>query len=255
MDNPNVKIIQSVSRAIQILTCFETKEELGVTEISKMMKLHKSTTFGLVSTLEAHKLLEKNVETGKYKLGIEIFRLGTMVNSSLRSIANPYLEKLLNVHEETVNLVVRDGIFVTFLEKIESPHSMRICTSVGKRLPLYATAVGKAILASLSDEEIHRILDESEIIKYTKNTICDRKEMFEYLNKVRKDGYAEDSEEFEEGLTCIAAPIKDHKGKGIAAISVSGPTSRMTKEFRKKVVETLVEGANEISKKLGYFNL
>lgn len=255
MEKQKVKIIQSVSRAIGILRCFDNSEELGVTEIGKMLGLHKSTTFGLISTLEAYQLLEKNEDTGKYKLGIELFRLGTKVNSSLRNVATPYLEKLLDMYEETVNLVVRDGNFVTYLEKIESPHSMRICTKVGQRLPLYSTAVGKTILASLSDEEIEEILKTSEMKKYTENTICDNNKLLEYVKTVRKNGYAEDFEELEEGLTCVAAPIINHTGKAISAISISGPTSRMNKEFRQKIVKTLVEVTNEISKKLGYFSI
>lgn len=255
MEKQKVKTIQSVSRAIEILRCFDNNEELGVTEISKILGLHKSTAFGLISTLESYQLLEKNGDTGKYRLGIELFRLGTKVNSSLRSVAIPYLETLLNKYEETVNLVVRDYNFVTYLEKIESPHSMRICTRVGQRLPLYSTAVGKVILASLSDEEIEEVIEASEIKKYTQNTICNKRELFEYIHRVRKNGYAEDFEELEEGLTCVAAPIINHTGKAIAAISVSGPTSRMNDEFRQRIIETLIEATKEISKKLGYFNI
>ena len=113
-------VIQSVDRAIQIIRCFEDNEELGVTEISRMIGLHKSTAFGLISTLEANKLLEKNDNTGKYRLGLELFRLGTKVNSTLRHIAVPYLEQLVRMYQETVNLVVVDDLYVIYLEKVES---------------------------------------------------------------------------------------------------------------------------------------
>ncbi|WP_079489344.1 IclR family transcriptional regulator [Maledivibacter halophilus] len=255
MKKQNVKIIQSVSRAIEIIRCFDNNEELGVTDISKILNLHKSTAFGLISTLEAYNLLEKNKYTGKYKLGIELFRLGTKVNSNLRNISTPYLEKLLKRYEETVNLVVRDGNFAMYLEKIESPHSMRICTKVGQRLPLYSTAVGKTILASLSKEETEDILNTSEIKKYTEKTISDKEQLFEHINMIREKGYAEDFEELEEGLTCVAAPIINHTKKAIAAISISGPTSRMNKELRLEIGRTLVKVTKEISEKLGFINI
>ncbi len=248
----NAKIIQSVSRAIKILKCFDENEQIGVTEISKMLGLHKSTAFGLISTLEAYQFLEKDEDTGKYRLGMELFRLSTKVNSNLRSIANSYLEKLVKEFEETVNLVVRDDIYVTYLEKIESPHSMRICTRVGLRLPLYCTAVGKAILSTYSDDEIREILSNTEKKKYTDKTITDEKDIMDYIDVVRKNGYAEDFEELEEDLTCIAAPIISHTEKAIAAISVSGPTARMTDEFRQKIAKTLVTYSRDISRKMGY---
>lgn len=245
-------VIQSVNRAIQIIRCFEDNEELGVTEISKMVDLHKSTTFGLISTLEMNKLLEKNVYTGKYRLGLELFRLGTKVNSTLRHIANPYLEKLVKMYQETVNLVTRDDLYIIYLEKVESDRSMRISTMVGGRLPLYCTAVGKTIMANLPNEEIHNILSRVEFTRYTDKTLCDAKSILESLEKARNKGYAEESEELEIGLSCVAAPIFNHLGSPFAAISLSGPTFRMTEDFRKEISFTLMQYTQEISMKLGY---
>ncbi|AOT68696.1 IclR family transcriptional regulator [Geosporobacter ferrireducens] len=248
----NDKMIQSVGRAIQILKCFENHEELGVTEVSKIMELHKSTTFGLIATLEAYRLLEKNEETGKYRLGLELFRLGTKVNSNLRRIAIPYLERLVSMYGETVNLVAMDDTSVIYLEKVESSHSMRICTMVGGRLPLYCTAVGKSILASLPKDEADAIIERMNFKKFTENTLCDRERLLKYLEDTKGNGYAEESEEFEMGLSCIAAPIFNHFGKAFAAISVSGPASRMTEEFRKKISASLIEFTQEVSRKMGY---
>ncbi|MFZ5968351.1 MAG: IclR family transcriptional regulator [Bacillota bacterium] len=252
MEIQNDKIIQSVSRAVQILKCFENHEELGVTEISKIMGLHKSTTFGLIATLEAYQLLEKNEETGRYRLGLELFRLGTKVNSNLRRVAIPYLERLVSMYGETVNLVAIDDISVIYLEKVESSHSMRICTMVGGRLPLYCTAVGKSILASLPKDEIEAIIERMDFKKFTDNTICDRENLLEYLASAKGNGYAEESEEFEMGLSCVAAPIFNHFGKAFAAISISGPASRMTDEFRERISTSLIEFTQEISQRMGY---
>jgi len=245
-------IIQALVRAIDILNCFEDAEELGVTEISNKIKLHKSTTFNIISTLEHCHYLEKNENTGKYRLGIELFRMGTKVRYDLRKIVVPYLEKLLAEFKETANLVVRDGDYVIYLEKIESPHSMRISTAAGSRLPVNTTAVGKAILSGLPDEELDEIINGIPLVKFTEYTICDQTALLDNIKKVRSSGYAEDFEELEIGLTCVAAPIFNHTGKAFAAISISGPTSRMSEEIRKGMGKSLVQVTQEISKMLGY---
>jgi DNA-binding IclR family transcriptional regulator len=245
-------LVQSVSRAISILQCFERTPELGVSEISRLLGLNKSTAFGLISTLEQHQFLEQNKESGKYRLGIELFRLGTKVKADLLSIATPYLKNLADIYKETVHLVVHSDSDVLYLDKIESPHSMRICSKVGERLPLYCTGVGKAILAHLKEEEIKDILKKTSFQKRTDKTICDSDLLYEELLKIREKGYAEDDEELEVGLKCIAAPIFNHQGKPVGAISVAGPTSRMSAELTRNISKTLMEYTKEISRKLGY---
>ncbi len=245
--------IQSVDRAIEILRCFEKNEELGVTEIGKMVDLHKSTAFNLISTLEKAGLLAKDEGASKYKLGSELFRLGTFVNSNLRKMCRPYLEKLVAEYSETVNLVARNGDMVIYLEKIESPHSMRISTDEGSKLPLHSTAVGKSIMATLPEEEILKVIGEIEFCKFTENTISGADELLIQIRDIKGKGYAEDIQEYEIGLTCVAASIKDHTGVASYAISVSGPHSRMTEEVREKIGKTLVEYTSELSKKMGYY--
>lgn len=247
-----IKTIQSIERAFEILHCFEKSEELGVTEISNMTKLHKSTAFNLIATLEHLGILEKDHVGGKYKLGMELFKLGTMVDSNVRSICYPYLERLVETYSETVNLVARDNLMVLYLEKIESPHSMRIGTKEGQRLPMHCTAVGKSIMSTFMDSELKPMIDNLSFVKFTDYTLTTPGELRDQLKEAKQKGYAEDIQEYENGLTCVAAPIKDHTGKAKFAISVSGPNSRMTKEFRDKIGMTLVEFTNEISKKLGY---
>lgn len=253
MDSNSEKTIQSVDRAIKIIKCFDHFDELGITEISKLLGLHKSTTFGIVSTLYANGILDKNENTGKYKLGLELYRLGTKVNLSLRSIVLPYLEHLVEIYEETANLVVMQDLSVVYLEKVESSHSMRISTSVGGRKPLYCTAVGKAILAYLPPDELQRKLDRIEFVKFTDNTITSKEDLIKALIEIKQRGYAEDNEELEIGLCCISAPILNQYSYPIGAISVSGPKSRMNTEVNAKISKTLVGFTMEISKKLGYF--
>ena len=252
MSNNNKKIIQSVDKAIQIMKCFNKSEELGVTEISKMLDLHKSTAFGLISTLSANGILEKNDNTGKYKLGLELYRLGTKVNLSLREIVIPYLEQLVSIYEETANLVILQDTSVIYLEKVESSHSMRISTLVGGKKPLYCTAVGKAMMAFLPHKDLESLLYKIKFNKYTDNTIVDKQSLLESLDEVRKKGYAEDHEELEMGLHCIAAPILNQYKLPFAANSVSGPVTRMNDDLCKEIGSTLVKFTQEISRKLGY---
>ena len=245
-------VIQSIVRAIDILNCFEDSDELGVTEISNKTGLHRSTTFNIISTLERCRYLEKDEATSKYRLGIELFRMGNKVNNGLRKTVYPYLEKLMLLYKETVNFDMLVGENVVYMERIESPHSMRIGTVVGGKMPIYASAVGKAILSGLSDKEIYEIVNKLNFVKLTDNTILDKAEFLKSIDEVKHAGYAEDSEELEIGLTCVAAPIFNHTGKPSFAIGVSGPTSRMTAELRKEIGMTLVMMSKEISYKLGY---
>lgn len=244
--------IQSVSRAIEILKLFEDNDELGVTEISKGAGLHKSTAFGLISTLEMYHLLEKNDTSDKYRLGIEIFRLGTKVNSDLRHMAYPYLEKLVTLYSETVNLVVLEYPNVVYMEKVESSHSMRISTSIGETRPLYCTAVGKILLAQMTEEQINHYLDTVPLKRYTPNTIVDSAILTEHLASAKKAGYAFENEELEPGLSCVAAPITNHMGKAFAAISISGPSSRMDEIQRSQIGNTISRFSMELSAKLGW---
>lgn len=244
------KLIQSVERAYRILKCFEEHEMLRIVDISNMLSLHKSTTFGLVDTLVQLNLLEQDEETGMYKLGMELFRLGMRVNFNLKKIVSPYIDRLVIETKETSNFVVRKGTNIVYVLKKESPHSMRICTKLGLELPMYCTAVGKAILAHLEDEVIDEIIDKTEFKKFTNNTITDVGELKRELEQIRALGYAVDNEELEYGLTCVAAPIIDCRGTTLGGISVSGPTVRMDYKKIKYVSELLMKYAEEIKAKL-----
>ncbi len=248
------RTIQSVDKAFEIIRCFVDNEELGVTEISKKLYIHKSTTFGLISTLSANGILEKNNNTGKYRLGLELYRLGTKVNMTLKNLTFPYLEEVANKYQETANLVILKDISVMYLEKVEGSHSMRISTLVGGEKPIYCTAVGKAILAFSNEKDIEKTIKKLEFNKYTPNTILDQASLRKSLEEIRTKGYAEDCEEMEVGLRCIATPIFNQYKVPFAAISVSGPTTRMNNSLSTEIASVLIEFANEISVKLGYIN-
>ncbi len=242
--------IQSVARAIEILQCFKEHDELGLTEISNLVGLHKSTTAGLVNTLREEKFLEMNEASGKLRLGIELFCLSQSAKYELRDICRPYIDELLKCSGETVNLAVRDENQVVYIEKKESAHSMRICTAIGEHKPFYCTAIGKAIFAQLSDEEVTRAFASTEIQPFTSHTITDLDRLREELAQVRQTGIALDNEELEYGLICIAAPVFNPRGHVEASISVSGPAPRMDSETRERLGEMVKSVAAQISAKL-----
>lgn len=242
--------IQSITRAISILRCFTDRQELGLTEISTMVGLHKSTAAGIVNTLKDEALLVQNHENGKLRLGIEFFCLAVNAKIELGELVMPHLDHLLQETEETVNIAVRDGVHIVYIEKKESPHSMRICTSIGKRLPLYCTAIGKAILAFMDKTEKEHVLDELVFYPFTEKTITDKQTLITELDNVQKEGVSYDFEELESGLVCVAAPIFDKHRQPIAGVSVSGPSIRMENSVRQHIKQLILRESRAISERL-----
>ena len=167
-DNKEV-YIRSVGRAIKILEAFNNKSKLGITEISKMLQIPKSTTHDIVTTLEKEGILEKDSESSKYYLGIKLFELGDRAreNFELRKVAIPYLKELNEMFDETVHLTVPENGEVLYIECFESTKRLRTYSVIGIRAPMYCTAVGKAILAFLPDKEINKIIARSsEVLSF-----------------------------------------------------------------------------------------
>jgi IclR family transcriptional regulator, KDG regulon repressor len=253
----STNFIQSVDRAIEILECFSNDQnELGVTEISRMLSLHKSTVFGLLATLENRGYMEQNQSNGKYKLGMKLFELGARIqnNMDIAAIAKPYLEDIVKKYNETIHLVINDKGQAVYIDKVEGSASMRMYSQLGKRPPMYCTGVGKSILAFMPQEYIDYYLSNEDLKKLASNTITDVEKMKKELEKVREQGYSIDDEEIEDGLRCVAAPIFDHKGYAAGALSIAGPTSRMTKTRMEELAVIIKEAARQISNKLGYKN-
>lgn len=247
--------IKSVAKALKIIDILaKDAGEMALGEIAEKMKMPKSTTHGLISTLCDFGYVDQSPFTGKYKLGFKLFELGNIVASRLevKNVAAPYIQKLVEEMEETVHLTILDKGEVLYIDKRESQQSIRIASRIGARLPAHCTGVGKVLLAFLPAEERKKIIAEKGLKRFTKNTITDPEALEAELAKVREQGYAFDNEEFMDGLKCVAAPIRDHTGKVCAAISISGPTSRLRGEKLNKAVEMVVSVAAGISAELGY---
>ena len=249
------KTIQSIDRALQVLELFSLeKPEWGVTEISKALNIYKSNVHNILSTFAEKGFVKKDSKTDKYKLGIKFFELGSVVikNVDLRRIAHPHIEKLSKEFNETVHLGVLDEGRVVSIEREESNKGLCSHIEIGKRTPLHCTAVGKAIMAYLSEDKINFIIKEKGLEKYTENTITNKEELEKEFLKIRKQGYAVDNMEHEEGVRCVAGPIRDYNGKVIASMSVSGPAFRIDKSNIPNIAKKVKEYCDCISEEMGY---
>ncbi len=246
-------LVQSVSRAVDILEALaEEGRELGVSDLSRRVGLPKSTLFGLLSTLADRGLVQRNA-AGQYRLGLRLFELGNRVleGADLRQVAHPLLERLVAEFRETAHLVVLDRGEAVYIDKVESPESMRIVTRVGTRLPAHCSAVGKSILAHLPEEQLDEIVRLLGLPRLTAHTITDSSGLKRHLAQVRAQGFATDDEEVSEGLSCVGAPVWDHTGCVVAAVSIAAPTNRLRGEKHARIVEAVKLAAREISDQLG----
>lgn len=247
-----VPIIGSVSRALRILRCFSVDTpELGVSEIARRMDIHKSTVHRLLATLESEGFI-RQTEGGRYTLSLTLLELsaGVIAWEGIRETVLSSLQELAERTGETAHLAVLDAGEVLYIEKVEGKWALRMPSSVGKRLPLNCTALGKVFLAGIERSESHRIVHGQNWAARTPNTLTRPDELEAEVNAVRDQGFALDREEIEEGLVCIAAPIVDERGITSAAVSISAPSSRMLSHLEDRI-EALQETCRLLSLTLG----
>lgn len=247
--------VQVLDRALAALDVLANRStECSLAELCTALKLHKSTVHRLMMVLERHRLVDKNQETGRYRLGLKLFEFGSKAIAALdlRRHARPCLDRLQHEFGETVFFCILDEGQVLYLEKVESQQSVRTACMVGSRAPAYCTAVGKAMLAELSEAEVSEVIRRWGLKAVTANTITTPAELRAELRAVRSRGYAIDDEEKEEGLRCVGAAVRGHSGKLIAAISVSGPAFRLSQERIPVVGEAVMQAANDLSAEFGY---
>ena len=253
----SIKPIQSVYHGLQLFEVFRTaeKEEFGVTELSNALGLHKNNVFRLLATLSSCGYIEQNPLTENYRLGIGIFNLGQKFIHKLGilKLARPFMKKITQeVNESAYIGILRDANAI-YLGISESSHPVRVASRVGKDVPAYATAIGKIQLAYASEDEISKIYPESRLKKYTPHTITSVNELKKSLREAISNDYAIDNEELEAGVRCIAVPIKDYLGVPVAALSVSGPSSRTSEaRLKEEILPVVQKFSREISKRLGY---
>lgn len=252
-------LVQSVERASLILDVLGLSSQgISVKELSAKVGLPKGTTHRLLSSLAYFGYVQQDSKTRHYSLGFKLVELGNCLLNQLdlRTEAKPFLADLAKTTQETVHLVILDKNEVLYIDKVESddnPSGLRMASRVGSRTPAHSCAVGKVLLAHLSEEELDEFIKGAGLPKITENTISDPIRLKEHLKLVRSQGYVVDDEENEKGIRCVAAPIRNEIGRVVAATSISGPAIRIT---RKKIQESLnneiIETALKISRKLGF---
>jgi len=247
--------IHVIDRAAQILDCFGfDHQELSVSEIGAKTGLHRSTAHRILMALEYNDLIKQNPSTGKYHLGIKLFKLGHQAVSqlNLREICRPFLSRLMNDTKETIHLAVLDDDQVLYLDKVEGPHALRMPSRVGRYIPTYCTSLGKAMLSCLDDQEVKSILRRQTLKPHTENTVKNINQLLADLGSVRKRGYAVDNEEIEIGLRCVGAPLRDYTGGMVGAISVAAPSARLSEKNTPVIGRMVIAIAAGISQKLGF---
>ncbi|CAA9360006.1 MAG: Transcriptional regulator, IclR family [uncultured Nocardioidaceae bacterium] len=249
---PAVGSVQSVDRALTILGILARLGQVGVTEIAVELGVHKSTAFRLVSTLEAHELVEQTEDRGKYRLGLGLARLAGASTARLDVVqeARPVVRRLATECGETVNVAVLSDRAALYVDQAAGGSALPSHNWVGQHIPLHATSNGKVLLSGLEADEVDRRVDH--LPAYTETTITDRRLLHEGLDRVREWGYAVATDELEVGLTALAAPVRSAHGDVVASLSISGPSYRLPELRLPDLVALVVEAADDVSRRLGW---
>jgi len=250
-------MLQTIQKAGELLALFDREHtEWGVREVAAKLKMAKSSTHDLMSSLAKQGFLNKT-DDNRYRLGWRLVTLSEtlLATTELRKEAHPVLEDLASHYQETIHLAVLDDTQAVYVDKLEGRQAVRVeLTSLGARLYAHCSALGKVLLAFQEEDEVKRIIQTAGLPRFTDNTITNEDELMQALAKIRKQEYAYDLEEILPDLCCVAAPIYDHTGQVIAALSMSLPAFRFKRsqtEFR----DAVMRSARKISKRLGFYGI
>lgn len=248
--------ISSIDKALNILEVFiPHNREMGTMEISRKLGFHKATASRILQNLTKHGYLSQNSDTKKFVLGPSVMDLARALNQSLKTnmvqLARPFIEDLRDTLKETVLLEVLAGD-TTFIAYIaEGPGPVRLAGSIGDRIPIHAAAGGKAILAFSLPERRKAILN-GKLQRYTDKTITSRKVLYGQLKKIQRNGVGFDLDEIDEGTSAAGAPIFNYEGEPVGAVTVAGPSQRISKETGSRMISELKHTADKISAQLHY---
>lgn len=246
--------LSSVATAIELLKAFSEDEfEIGISALAKRLGVAKSTAHRLATTLASEGLLEQDRASGKYRLGIALFRLGTLVRRRMNvsEVARPFLFSLRERTNETVHLAILDGRDIMYVYFLESTQAVRMRSDLGLRKPACCTAEGQAILAFSPPETVQALIRDG-LQARTPHTITAPDKLLRALEAVRQRGCAIEDEESEIGVRCVAAPIRNDAGEVVAAVGVAGPVSRLSKKALTAFMPHVIATADAISARLGH---
>jgi IclR family transcriptional regulator, acetate operon repressor len=246
--------VQALTRALSVLsTLAEHDEGMTLTEISRATQLAPSTTHRLLTTLQQERYIRFDSETSHWLIGVQAFVVGSSFVRSrdIVRVARPFLRRLVDVSGETANFVIEDEGMAVYIGQAESRQTVRAIARPGGRVFMHNSALGKTILASLPQDQVVKIIERHGLPSFTSQTIKDPNELMQHLEKVRLQGFGVDDEEYAVGLRCVAAAVFDEEGTPLGAMSVSGPTVRLSSE-RVLVLGAAVRSvADEVTAELG----
>lgn len=250
------QLIGSLTKGLLILEMMMEKDSLGVTEISKVLGVNKSSAYRLLITLEDRNFVRQDPVSGKYSLGMRLasFRTKVLEGIDLRGIARPYLKWLTDETREASALCVLSDNQGIIIEKQSSKESISAYLYVGMTEPLHCTALGKVLLGHLPEDRQIELLSKN-LERFTAYTITDKEQILEECRKAYEQGYALDNEEYSLSMRCIAAPVYNSKGELAAAVGISGPVTRVRSDNISEYIEAVREAAKNISSNLGYSKL
>ena len=249
--------IRSVSRAIDLLEQFQGDvAEIGLTDLSRRMQLPKNNIFRLLATLQARNYVEQNEASERYRLGFKAIDLGQTAIRQLGHLNNSRLimEELVRECNETACVSVLKDFSVVNLDLVECDHPLRVMPRIGVRLPAYCTAAGKSQIAHFAEETLRKYVRDYPFEQYTPHTITNPDQLKRHLQQIARQGYAVELEEMDEGVRSVGAPIRDYTSRIIGAVTLMGPSQRFNDErIKSKLIPLVMEGAAEISTKLGFY--
>lgn len=246
--------LSSVTTAIHLMKTFsESESELGISELAKRLKIAKSTVHRLATALLDEGLLEQSPESGRYRLGIGLFSLGSQVRTrlSVATESKVVLHELRNKTGENARLAIFDGRNVVYIHDFESNEAVRLRSITGQYRPAHATAEGICLLMGLRAAALEEFLARP-LVACTENTLTDPEILLEKVRRARRVGYSTEEEECELGTRCIAAPVMQADGRIVAAIGIAGPRDRIRKRNYPQLIEIAIAAAQTISERLGY---
>lgn len=246
--------VKSAERVLAILELLADRERpLTFGQLAEDLGYPRSSLHGLLHTMLGRGWLEVDEATRRYSLGIRVWQSG---HSYLRAVgleqrARPYLERVRDALDETVQLSVLDGRYNVYIAKEEGTQRLVLASEVGRRLEAHATGLGKVLLAGLPEDVLAARMAGAELARFTPSTITSFQELSSELSVIREQGYAEDDEEYTIGVRCVAVPVRDHTGAVVAAMSMSVPTVRFNRLLRQRALNLLLDAANGLSRALG----
>ncbi len=246
------KANQSIEKALMVIEVLARQHgPMRLQDLSDAVEMPASTISRLLTSLGKHRYVNQDPDTHRYSLTLKFAQIGALVKSQFRisEAARPYMKDLSIEVEESVCLAIEQDSEVVYVDTVDGPDSMlKTMQRIGKRAPLHSTGVGKVLLLNFNPQEIERIAESTGLKPLTYKTITDKQRLIEAVESIRTKGYAIDDEECEIGARCVAAPIWDYSGIVVAAISVSGPATRMTIAKIESIRDSLLRVANEISR-------